>query len=107
MSFRDKTSKLLDSAFSVFGEKNKIQYRPKSGGTFTIRGIFDETWEEVDPETFAVVSSTQPNVGIKSSELDFTPESGDEVEIMNILYRVIDIQEDGQGADTLFLHKVE
>ena len=107
MSFRDKTSKLLDSALSVFGEENKILFRPKSGGTFTIRGIFDETWEEVDPETLLVISSTQPNVGIKTSELGFTPMSGDEVDIIGVSYRITDVQEDGQGGDTLFLHKVE
>ena len=107
MSFRDKTDKLLDTALSnsFFGEDEKIKYRPMSGGTFTIRGIYDEAWEEVDPETSVSLSVTQPNLGIKLNELAFKPRSGDKLELRGCSYKVVDVREDGQGGATLFLHK--
>ena len=107
MSFRDLTNKLLDSAFSKFGEEQKVKYRPSTGGTFTIRGIFDEMWEEVDPDTGIKISTTQPNLGIKENELPFAPLTGDTVEVISEIFKVTDVQEDGQGASTLFLHRVK
>lgn len=107
MSFRDKTDKLLDTALSesFFGEKNKVKYRPKSGGTFTIRGIFDESWEEIDLDTQVSLSSTQPNVGIILRELAEKPIIGDLLTVRFIDFKVVDVVEDGQGGATLFLNK--
>lgn len=105
MSFRDKTDKLLNTAMDVFGERNKVEYRPKTGGTFTIRGIFDEAWEEVDPETEVMISSTQPNVGVKLNELSFKPVVGDQLTVLNQDFDVVEVVEDGQGGATLVLHR--
>ena len=108
MSFRDKTDKLLDTALSesFFGEKDKVKYRPQSGGTFTIRGIFDESWQEIDVDTQVTLSSTQPNIGIKLNELAKKPLIGDLLTVRFIDFKVVDVNEDGQGGATLFLHKV-
>ena len=108
MGFRDLTSKVLDHCLSVFEEKEKVKYRPLSGGTFTIRGIFDETWKEVDPETDVILSSTQPNLGIKLDELgSIKPLTNDTLIVRNEEFRVTDVLEDGQGGATLFLHRIE
>lgn len=108
MSFRDLTDKLLDHCLSVFEEKEKVKYRPLSGGTFTIRGIFDESWKEVDPETEVILSSTQPNLGIKLNELkDIKPRTGDSLTVRDNDFKVTDVVEDGQGGATLFLHRKE
>ena len=107
MSFRDKTKKLLDTAMNVFGEKEKVKYRPQSGGTFFIRGVFDEVWEEVDPETGMIISSSAPNIGVQLSELGLKPQSGDELDVNDRTYRVTDVHEDGQGGATLTLHLLE
>lgn len=108
MSFRDLTDKLLDHCLSVFEEKEKVKYRPLSGGTFTIRGIFDETWKEVDPETEVILSSTQPNLGIKLNELgSIKPVTNDIVFVRDEEFRVTDVYEDGQGGATLFLHRTK
>ena len=111
MSFRDKTDKLLDAALSdsFFGEDNKISYRPASGGRYLIRGIFDESWEEVDLETGVKFSTAKPNVGILLRELPdkVQPKEGDKALVRGCLFNIIDVQEDGQGGATLLMHKAE
>lgn len=110
MSFEDKTKKLLDISLSTFGETKKVKYLPKSGGTFFIRGIFDESWKELDPGTEITLSSRQPNLGISKSELKglgVTPKQGDKLEARDCLFKIVDIQEDGQDGIDLFLHKVD
>lgn len=83
-------------------------YKPKKGGSFKIRGIFDDRIQEVDPDTEIPVSSNVFSLGIKLDDLPLVPEKGDEVIIKNFVYQVIDSQEDGvPGVSTfLILHKV-
>jgi hypothetical protein len=109
MSFRDRTDKLLDTALNVFGEENQVEYLPKSGGTFTIRGIYDEAWEETDPDTLITISTTQPNVGIKYNDLpgNVFPKIDDRLCVREKMFKVVDVREDGQWGLTLFLHKEE
>lgn len=85
-----------------------VIYRPKSGGSFNIRGVFDDRAIEVDPDTEIVVSSNVFTLGIKLTDLPNYPVKGDIVIIKNIKYRVIDSKEDGvpDVSTVLFLHKV-
>lgn len=84
-----------------------IIYRPKAGGVFKFKGIFDDRAQEVDPDTEQVVSSNVYSLGIKLDDLPNPPKKGDKIEIKNIKYRVIDSQEDGApGVSTvLILHR--
>lgn len=102
--FRDCVNDLLEVATCVFGED--VRYFPKrGGGGFKIRGIFDTPFEQVDPDTEAVVASNSVSLGVKLKDLPFPPEKGDKILIREVAYRVIDSQEDGQGGAELFLHR--
>jgi hypothetical protein len=103
MSFKDKVGDLLTKAVNVFGED--VKYRSKSGGSVKIRGVFDHTFEFVDPNTNTVVSSNAPRLGIKLADLPFKPLQGDTVQIGSTLYKVVDALEDGQGGASLHLNK--
>ena len=86
----------------------EVLYRPKSGGAFTIRGVFDDSAQAVDPDTEQIVSSNLYTLGIKFDDLPKRPEKGDQVKFKGQLYRVIDSLEDGvpNVSTVLVLHKV-
>lgn len=105
--FGECVSDLLNTATSACAFGESVKYIPlKTGSSFTISAIFDGPFEQVDPDTEVVVASNQFTIGVKLSDLQFAPVKGDKVEIREILYRVIDSQEDGQGGSEIMLHKV-
>lgn len=81
-------------------------YVPKSGISFEVRGIFDNEYVAVDPNTQSVVSSLAPNLGIKLSDLPQSPMNGDMVIVKDQKYRISEVQKDVHGGARLFLHKV-
>lgn len=83
----------------------QVTYLPIAGGSFEIDAIFDTSYQSVDPGTNAVVSSHQPTIGIRLSDLPAAPAKGDTVVIDSVTYRVIESQPDGVVGATLFLHK--
>lgn len=96
-------NRLLGHATRILGEK--IIYEYVEGGTVEIDAIFDNEWEQVDPDTERVVSSNQPILGVKLKDLDRMPKTNDIVYIKrdNEKYVVHDSREDGQGGVSLFL----
>lgn len=101
--FRDLACNILDACKACFGES--VKYVPKVGAPFDIRGIFDNQFEQVDPDTEIVVASNQPTLGIKLADLPLPPAKGDKVFVRDLEYRVIDSQEDGVAGAVLFLHR--
>ena len=104
MSFKELVGGLLDVAIPTFGES--IDYRPKKGGSFTIDAVFDESFEQVDPNSEEIVASNVPVIGIKASNIPFPPEQGDEVRIDQRRFKVTDSQEDGQGGISVFMYEL-
>lgn len=104
MSFRDMVSKLLGVAIPVFGEV--VTYGYVDGGQTQIKGVFDLNFDVVDPESQAIVSSNQPRLGVRLSDLEQAPKVGDRVTRADLtVWRVTDSQEDGQGGASLIMRK--
>lgn len=103
MSFGDLTAQVHAQIQSTFGET--IVYEPLSGGSFSIEGVFNDRYTGVDPATEQLVTSVQPTLGVKLSDLAAPPAKGDFVTIRNVKYRIREIQEDGEGWINLFLFK--
>ncbi|MBI4209525.1 MAG: hypothetical protein HY538_07460 [Deltaproteobacteria bacterium] len=103
MSFEARVDRLLQSALFHLGRS--VSYQPLTGGIFLIRAIWDESFEQVDPESGAVIASNAPRMGVRLKDLPFTPRKEDTVVREQTPYRVIDSQEDGQGGATLLLHR--
>jgi len=84
-------------------------YKPKLGGSFKIRGVFDDRVQEVDADTEQVVSSNAYTLGVKLADLPNKPKKGDRVEIKKVKYQVIEIQEDGvpDVSAVLVLHRTD
>lgn len=101
--FRHLVNGVLDTCMGTFGEP--ITYRPKAGGVYQARGIFDNEGTVFDVDTEQYVSTTQPRLGINLNDFPVDPKQGDTVELRGISFKVQDKREDGQGGATLFLHK--
>jgi len=102
--FKDLGSGILDVAKSCMGED--VTFRPKSGGSFKIRGIFDDSFEQIDPDTEKVIAGNQPVLGVNLNDFSKKIQKQDIFIIRSIQYRVVDVQEDGVTGATCFLHKV-
>lgn len=109
-NFKKLVGNLLSVAMPTFGEE--IEYRPVSGGRFRFVAVFDRNFQKVDPDTEAVVSTNQPRLGIKLSDIPREPCQNDQVKVLNSdtneveFYKVTEIQEDGQGGCALWLNKL-
>ncbi len=104
MSWSETTGLALGNCLETFGEQ--IFYMPKAQPSVVMTGIFDDLYESVDPNTLSVITSQQPIVGIRDSDLGQTPRQDDQVLVRGILYRVKEVQTDGQSGSKLYLHKV-
>lgn len=105
MSFLAKAARLLNRAKQSLGED--MVYRYKDGGSVSIKAIFNNQFEIVDPNTETMVTSNDPHIGVVLSDLSKKPREGDEVDFLDVVYQVVDVQEDGQGAAQIFLYKSE
>ena len=104
IDFRDRVSRVINHGKKNFGEPC-ILY-PKAGGEFPFTGIFDNQTQTVDPDTEQVISATQPTLGVNLFDFDFDIQEGDQVQVRNLRYKIIDPKPDGQGGATLFLHRL-
>jgi hypothetical protein len=105
IDFRDRVSRVLNHCKREFGEACTLY--PLAGGEFPIRGIFDNEFRLVDPDTEQVVSANTPMLGVNLFDFDFDIKIKDKLLIRNVSYKIIDIREDGQGGASLFLHRLD
>lgn len=103
VDFRSRVDSVLKKSMDTFGEECK--FFPKEGGCFVVNGIFDNTYEAIDPDTEQVLSGNQPALGINLNDVSFKLK-GSEVELRNVRFKISDVQEDGQGGATLRLQRM-
>lgn len=70
------------------------------------QAVFDSAHIEVDAETGAPVSSVNPVLGLRLSDLPNEPTSRDRVRVRGVLYKINDVQPDGVAGVTIILKKV-
>lgn len=106
VDFRDRVNRVLNSCTKTFGEDCSY-YPPDRNGSFLIRGVFDNNYQAVDPDTEQVISANQPVLGVNLFDLDFEMKIKGKVKIRNLTYIINEIREDGQGGAKLILHKCD
>lgn len=104
MNWRSLTAQTMDECRNAFGEP--VVYTPKGLASVSIQGIVDMEFEQVDPNTGAIVSSNQPMLGVRDSDLPVAPQKGDLVLMRGLNYQVIERQQDGQAGTRLLLNRV-
>lgn len=101
MAFSDLTAGVLGACVATFGES--VTYTPQGGSPESITGIFNARTEQVD--LASGVLSYQPTLGVKVADLSTSPRVGDTLTVRSQGYRVVDIDEDGEGGAVLLLHR--
>jgi hypothetical protein len=102
-NWQNLTAQVMDKCLGTFGEE--VIYTAEDIGPVRINAIFDNEFQTIDPQSGAVVISTQPIIGVKDADLPQAPSKGDLVQIRGVDYRIVDHQQDGQAGSRLFLHK--
>lgn len=105
IDFRKRVDRLLNHCMKTFGEE--VTFYPQVGGVYKVRGVFDNDYESVDPDTEQLISSNQPAIGINLNDVKFEISQEDEIKVRETRYRIIDKREDGQGGALLLLHKID
>ena len=106
VDFRDRVNRVLKACTKNFGEK-VLYYPPDRSGSFEITGIFDNDYQAIDPDTEQVISGNQPILGVNLFDLSFEIKTGGKIKLRNILYKIYDVREDGQGGASLLMHKCD
>lgn len=104
MDWNAATERLLGVAMSTFGGKDPVTYTPVTGSPKEIKAIFDAEFQSIDNKTGLPLSSTQPALGVRLSDLPAAPRKGDHVTVKGTTYKVMESQPDGQGGALLLLH---
>jgi len=91
---------------ATFGEP--VLYAPAAGGTFSISGIFDEAYTEVQVLDGVPVSSVKPVMGVRLAQFPAPPEPDDTltIERTGTTYVVANVNPDGHGWAKLMLNWV-
>jgi hypothetical protein len=88
----------------VFGEP--VRYLPATTAPFSITGIYDEAYVEVDPASGMGVTSAKPVLGVQLSQFPVPPEQGDRLVIIRTgePFYVKEVRPDSHGAAKLMLN---
>ncbi len=96
----------------AFGEV--VEYTPTGGNPEPVRGIFDAAHSVVELVNIASdggpmqIESKRPILSVNLDSLDdIVPKRGDTIRARTILYKVAEIQVDGQGDADLLLEVVK
>lgn len=104
MNWDAHTERVLDLCMDTF-RATAVVYVTQEGAEISIRGIFDNAFVSVDPNTQAAVQSVGPVLGIKLSDLPRAPRVGDFVIVNNKRFSIDHVEKDVHGGANLFLHK--
>ena len=106
VDFRDRVNRVLNSCTNTFGE-SCLYYPPDKNGSFKLQGIFDNAFEAIDPDTEQVIRANQPVLGVNLFDLSFEIKKNGKIKLRNILYKIYEVREDGQGGASLLMHKCD
>jgi hypothetical protein len=72
-----------------------------------VRGIFSRTFVSIDPGTGATISSEQPNLAVRLSDLPEAPAEGRLIEVEGepLPFTISEVRRDGQGMAVLVLYE--
>lgn len=102
--FAERAKRILGHAMREFGT-TVTYYRVATNQIYKFKGVFNNEFVNVDPDTESVIAMNQPALGVNLNDIDFDIDQGDRIKIREFFYIVIDKQEDGQGGAMIFLEK--
>ena len=102
--FGEMTKALSAIVLTTFGEP-VVFHLDGQGAPIDSTGVFTAVHQAVDAITGVAVSTVQPVLEVRQSDLPATPTEGDAVTVQGVLYLIVDVRPDGHGFLKLMLHK--
>lgn len=103
MGFQAAMDRLAGAIVRHLGEDDPIRYRKGEGSVYELRGVFDDRYMAIEPETGREVSVEDPRVFVRASDLAVKPARGANVLVRGQTYSVSDVQYDGNAGYVLKL----
>lgn len=103
----DWDSLVIAPLMAAFGQP--VLYQPVGGTAFTINGVYDEAYRDVQAiSDSAEISTTMPVVGVRVADFPSPPKRGDKLVIVatSDQFIVKDVRPDGHGEAKLMLNFV-
>jgi len=88
----------LSALFDLGGLTIPVEYRPAVGEAVQLKGIYDEAWCEVDPQSRAPIGSTSPALHVQTGQLPAEPDDADRLVIKGRTFRMLMPKPDGEGV---------
>lgn len=111
MAWADMASRMLGVTIRAFNENRGgalvVEFLRPNETPWTVDAVFDDAHREIDPNTGAIVSSTDPIIGLRIADLPEMPTNNHQFRVRGVLYRVIDVQPDGVAGLTAQLQRVK
>lgn len=82
-------------------------FYPGKGASFSVRLVFDNEFEIIDPNSETVVSSNTPVILVRLSDYPNGIEEGDQFQLSSERFKVWTVQEDGQGGARVMLNRTK
>ena len=102
MAWDELAGDVLQTVLEDLGED--VAYMPANGDPVTVRGIFEDSHQAVDPNTGVPFYSTEPMLTVAAGDLPVgSPRPGDQVTRKGTTYRVVGDQPDSDGGTILEL----
>ena len=93
---QDLANRILSAATSRLGEPVTLS---RGSSSYSLRGIFSETFSEVDVDTGLSVTSKIPSLTITSADIEITPKGNDRVTVADgRSFMVRETRPDGEGG---------
>lgn len=81
-------------------------FYPCKGASFSVRLVFDNEFEIIDPNTETVISSNAPVILVRLSDYPNGISEDDQFSLEGKRFKVWSVQEDGQGGARCTLHRM-
>lgn len=101
--WKELTHKLTDTCINAFSEEVEVHHSGTPETIDKVRGVYDATYQQVDLQTGAVISSNAPMVEIAISSLSKTIKTTAKIKARGVLYRIKELQPDDSGAVKILL----
>jgi DNA-binding beta-propeller fold protein YncE len=104
MEFKNKVQRVLGYVTKHLGED--AVYTSCNSAPRTVRVVFDNDFEIIDPDTETVISSQAPVILVRLSDFGDKIRENERFNMDGIDYKVWSVQEDGQGGARVTLHRL-
>jgi len=102
--FAALTRSMSATVLATFGEPVRFHFEEQTRD-WPCQGVFTAAHQEVDASTGVSVSSVQPVLEVRQSDLPAMPTEGDAVTVQGLRYLIVEVRPDGHGLLKLMLHK--